>query len=115
MLVEQLLAEAARIIAIEQQMRAITVFELTCALLSVAQPVLERYATRKSAQGMVDYDDLIDRTLELLRDPGAAWVLYKLDGGIDHLLLDEVQDTSFDQWAIAGGADGGVLRRRRHA
>ncbi|MGS0648329.1 double-strand break repair helicase AddA [Komagataeibacter melomenusus] len=102
-LVEQLLAEAARVIAIEQQMRAITVFELTCALLSVAQPVLERYATRKSAQGMVDYDDLIDRTLELLRDPGAAWVLYKLDGGIDHLLLDEVQDTSFDQWAIAGG------------
>ncbi|MDT8870086.1 UvrD-helicase domain-containing protein [Komagataeibacter rhaeticus] len=52
---------------------------------------------------MVDYDDLIDRTLQLLDDPGAAWVLYKLDGGIDHLLLDEVQDTSPDQWAIAGG------------
>ena len=102
-LVGQLGAEAARVIGIDQQLRAITVFELTCALLSVAQPVLERYATRKSAQGMVDYDDLIDRTLQLLDDPGAAWVLYKLDGGIDHLLLDEVQDTSPDQWAIAGG------------
>ncbi|GBQ12372.1 double-strand break repair helicase AddA [Komagataeibacter rhaeticus] len=102
-LVGQLGAEAARVIGIDRQLRAITVFELTCALLSVAQPVLERYATRKSAQGMVDYDDLIDRTLQLLDDPGAAWVLYKLDGGIDHLLLDEVQDTSPDQWAIAGG------------
>ena len=98
-----LLAEAERVIGIDGQLRAITVFALTCALLDVAQPVLERYATRKSAQGMVDYDDLIDRTLDLLRDPGAAWVLYKLDGGIDHLLLDEVQDTSPDQWAIAGG------------
>ena len=102
-LVDQLVAEATRVIGIDRQLRAITVFELTCALLSVAQPVLERYATRKSAQGMVDYDDLIDRTLQLLDDPGAAWVLYKLDGGIDHLLLDEVQDTSPDQWAIAGG------------
>lgn len=102
-LADRLGAEAARVIGIDQQLRAITVFELTCALLSVAQPVLERYATRKDAQGMVDYDDLIDRTLQLLDDPGAAWVLYKLDGGIDHLLLDEVQDTSPDQWAIAGG------------
>ncbi|MCE2564997.1 double-strand break repair helicase AddA [Komagataeibacter sp. FNDCF1] len=102
-LVDQLLAEAARVIGIDRQLRALAVFELTGALLSVAQPVLERYATRKSAQGMVDYDDLIDRTLQLLDDPGAAWVLYKLDGGIDHLLLDEVQDTSPDQWAIAGG------------
>ena len=102
-LADILLAEADRVIGVDAQLRALTVFELTCALLSVAQPVLERYATRKSAQGMVDYDDLIDRTLDLLRDPGAAWVLYKLDGGIDHLLLDEVQDTSPDQWAIAGG------------
>src|SRR5205085_8772791 len=37
-----------------------------------------------------------------LRDPGAAWVLYKLDGGLDHLLLDEVQDTAPAQWRIAG-------------
>ena len=37
----------------------------------------------------------------LLVDPGAAWVLYKLDGGIDHLLLDEVQDTAPAQWRIA--------------
>ena len=50
---------------------------------------------------MLDYDDLIGRTSALLVDPGAAWVLYKLDGGLDHLLLDEVQDTAPSQWNIA--------------
>ncbi|MBV8615084.1 MAG: UvrD-helicase domain-containing protein, partial [Acetobacteraceae bacterium] len=44
----------------------------------------------------------VERTSRLLVDPGAAWVLYKLDGGLDHLLLDEVQDTAPAQWAIAG-------------
>ena len=28
-------------------------------------------------------------------------MLYKLDGGLDHLLLDEVQDTAPEQWRIA--------------
>ncbi|EFG82965.1 double-strand break repair helicase AddA [Novacetimonas hansenii] len=100
---DALMAEAQRVLDVEAQLRAIMVRDLSRALLSVAVPVLEGYATRKTGQGLVDYDDLIERTLELLRDPGAAWVLYKLDGGIDHLLLDEVQDTSPEQWAIAGG------------
>ena len=56
---------------------------------------------RKEASGRLDYDDLIGRTSTLLVDPGAAWVLYKLDGGLDHLLLDEVQDTAPAQWRIA--------------
>ncbi|MBV1833959.1 double-strand break repair helicase AddA [Novacetimonas pomaceti] len=100
---DALMAEAQRVLDVEAELRAITVCDLSRALLSVAVPVLEGYAARKTGQGLVDYDDLIERTLGLLRDPGAAWVLYKLDGGIDHLLLDEVQDTSPEQWAIAGG------------
>ena len=100
---DALMAEAQRIIDVEAQLRALTVRDLSRALLSVAAPVVEGYAARKTGQGLVDYDDLIERTLGLLDDPGAAWVLYKLDGGIDHLLLDEVQDTSPQQWAIAGG------------
>lgn len=100
---DALLAEAARIIAVDEECRAIAVLHVSMALLDVAVPVLQQYGERKRGRGLVDYDDLIDRTLELLKDPGAAWVLYKLDGGIDHLLLDEVQDTSPEQWAIAGG------------
>ena len=55
----------------------------------------------RTTSGLLDYDDLIGRTSHLLVDPGAAWVLYKLDGGLDHLLLDEVQDTAPAQWRIA--------------
>jgi ATP-dependent helicase/nuclease subunit A len=37
----------------------------------------------------------------LLTDPSlAAWVLYRLDGGIDHILVDEAQDTSPEQWRL---------------
>ena len=69
--------------------------------------------------GLLDYDDLIGRTSDLLVDPGAAWVLYKLDGGLDHLLLDEVQDTAPAQWRIAHALTeeffAGVGRRARGA
>ena len=49
---------------------------------------------------MLDYDDLIDKTLALFARSSAAWVLYKLDLGIDHVLIDEAQDTSPKQWDI---------------
>ncbi len=70
-------------------------------MLRLALPMLRAYTRRKGELGLLDYSDLIGRTSLLLRDPGAAWVLYKLDGGIDHLLLDEVQDTAPEQWQIA--------------
>ena len=80
---------------------ALRVAVLSNALLTLAAPVLNAYAEHKEASGLLDYDDLIGRTSNLLVDPGAAWVLYKLDGGLDHLLLDEVQDTAPAQWQIA--------------
>ena len=94
--------EAARILEVEEALRARRLARLGLALLKTAAPVAALYDTRKSQRGLVEYDDLIRRTLGLLQQPGAAWVLYKLDGGIDHLLLDEVQDTSREQWRIAG-------------
>lgn len=49
----------------------------------------------------MDYEDLIVLTRDLLENKSVAdWVLYKLDGGIDHVLIDEAQDTSPNQWAI---------------
>jgi ATP-dependent helicase/nuclease subunit A len=95
-------AEQQRILAIDDNLRAIAVADITAALLLLAAPVLESYVRRKDWAGQLDFDDLIVRTSGLLVDPGAAWVLYKLDGGIDHLLLDEVQDTAPAQWEIAG-------------
>ena len=50
---------------------------------------------------MLDYEDLISITQNLLNNSDVAdWVLFKLDGGIDHILIDEAQDTSPSQWAI---------------
>jgi len=95
-------AEAERVAALEDDRRAARVVHVTDALLSLAGPVLERFGQRKALAGLLDYDDLIRRTSELLLDPGTAWVLFKLDGGLDHLLLDEVQDTAPTQWEIAG-------------
>jgi ATP-dependent helicase/nuclease subunit A len=100
-LVDRFLEEADRILKIEDARKAIRLAEVSSALATLAGPVLTGYAERKEQAGLLDYDDLIDRTRDLLRDPGAAWVLYKLDGGLDHLLLDEVQDTAPQQWQIA--------------
>src|SRR5262249_57833680 len=80
---------------------ALRVAKVSSALMTLAVPVVQEYADHKTTAGLLDYDDLIHRTSELLADPGTAWVLYKLDGGLDHLLLDEVQDTAPAQWRIA--------------
>jgi ATP-dependent helicase/nuclease subunit A len=100
-LAEPFLAEGERIAAIEDSRRALHVAAVSHALVALAEPTLAAYDARKTNAGLLDYDDLISRASNLLVDPGAAWVLYKLDGGIDHLLLDEVQDTAPAQWRIA--------------
>ena len=68
--------------------------------MEVTHRFLDRYEAEKLALGLLDFDDLILRTKELLSRTGSQWVLYKLDNGIEHVLLDEAQDTSPDQWEI---------------
>lgn len=59
------------------------------------------YAQAKQLAGAVDFDDLIARAEHLLIQDGIAdWIRYKLDQRIDHILVDEAQDTNFSQWAI---------------
>ena len=96
-----LAAEAARVEAVEGSRRATRLLAATRALLGLGLPMLEGYAARKQAAGLMDYDDLILAAQRLLENPGSAWVLFKLDGGIDHLLLDEAQDSNRAQWGIA--------------
>jgi ATP-dependent helicase/nuclease subunit A len=75
--------------------------EATGALMVFTARAVAIYEARKREQGAYDFDDLISRASSLLREkPDAAWVLFKLDGGIDHVLLDEAQDTSPPQWEI---------------
>ncbi|MFT9382235.1 UvrD-helicase domain-containing protein, partial [Gluconobacter sp.] len=94
--------EGQRLLDLTESIKRAVLLSLNRALLSLAAPMLSNFREGKAARGLVDYNDLIQETRNLLEDPGAAWVLYKLDGGIDHLLLDEVQDNSGLQWEIAG-------------
>jgi ATP-dependent helicase/nuclease subunit A len=101
-------AEQARIGQVQDQCRAIKLAAASDGLVRLAAPVLAGYAAAKGRRGLLDYHDLIGRTRALLGNPeiGSAWVLFKLDGGLDHLLLDEVQDTAPEQWEIADRLTG---------
>lgn len=75
--------------------------EKALALHRFAEVFLPRYDRRKQDHGWLDFDDLILRARALLTDPLVAqWVLFRLDGGIDHILVDEAQDTSPAQWDV---------------
>ncbi|HEY5337152.1 MAG TPA: double-strand break repair helicase AddA [Rhizomicrobium sp.] len=100
-LLEYLVTLADRVLAAEKRCRAAKAAALAHAALTVASAMRDVYAREKRLKGVLDYDDLISRTLHLLGDrPDTAWVLYKLDGGLDHILIDEAQDTSPEQWNI---------------
>ena len=76
-------------------------YEKTVALYDFAGHFLPAYEARKLAMGALDFDDLIRKAKALLVDPAVAqWVLFRLDGGIDHILVDEAQDTSPTQWDV---------------
>lgn len=96
-----LCAEAERVLASDMRHRAAACADTTAAVVSFAERLLAAYRHYKDTRALLDYDDLIVRAADLLeRDGGAAWVLFKLDGGIDHVLIDEAQDTSAEQWRV---------------
>ena len=93
--------EITRMKVVQSDLQASALAERTLALMQVGLPLLEAYKREKRLRGALDFDDLISRTHALLTSSSAAeWVLYKLDGGLTHLLLDEAQDTSPPQWAL---------------
>jgi len=96
----RLVDEQNRMCALVARERALAARERTRALVTIAADVIARYRREKERRALLDYDDLIDKTIELFARSSAAWVLYKLDLGIDHVLIDEAQDTSPKQWSI---------------
>lgn len=100
-LFEQLDQLAARVEDALETERALSCAARDIALHAFAQAFLPAYAAEKERRGWLDFDDLITRARDLLSDPKVAdWVLYRLDGGIDHILVDEAQDTSPVQWQV---------------
>jgi ATP-dependent helicase/nuclease subunit A len=113
-------AEIDRLPPLIEKRRVVTTRDRTEALLHIAVAVAANYRREKRERGLLDYDDLIDKTLALLASGASAWVHYKLDRGVDHVLIDEAQDTSPRQWDIiahiisefttGAGARDGVMR-----
>jgi ATP-dependent helicase/nuclease subunit A len=99
-LFQRLLAEQERVCGLLGRRRAVVTRDRTGALLTIAATVIARYQAEKERRGVLDYDDLIDKARDLLGRVDAAWVHYKLDLGIDHVLIDEAQDTSPKQWEV---------------
>lgn len=86
--------------AVEQRRLGIAA-ERTHALHAFAHPFVTRIEADKAARGALDFDDMIQKARALLaRSEVAQWVLYRLEGGIDHILVDEAQDTSPAQWDV---------------
>jgi ATP-dependent helicase/nuclease subunit A len=96
----RLFAERSRMIALRERLYSARALERTAALVTLAQATIARFEREKRTRGVLDYSDLIEKTADMLSDTGSAWVLYKLDGGIDHVLIDEAQDTSPEQWSV---------------
>ena len=98
---EAMLTEQDRLEAARARVKSAVVATDTVAALTLALAYGVAYAEAKAQRGALDFADLIRRTRLLLTERAdAAWVLYKLDGGVDHVLVDEAQDTAPDQWEI---------------
>lgn len=98
--VELLFREAERVKYVTERLRSYTLFENTSNILRVGFELIKKYNQRKKSRNVVDYDDLIGKVSELVHKMDASWILYKLDEGIDHILIDEAQDTNPTQWDI---------------
>ncbi len=101
-LAARLEAELARVCPLIGRLAVARLAADTEALFTLADAIIGRYEALKAAGGLMDFDDLVRRAADLVTRTDAAWVLFKLDGGIDHVLVDEAQDTSPIQWQVIG-------------
>jgi ATP-dependent helicase/nuclease subunit A len=98
---ERLCAAQDAFLALDAKITGLRLVEASLALLRLTRAIFDRYEAAKRARAALDFDDLIDKMLSLLsRRDATEWVLYQLDARIDHILVDEAQDTSPEQWAI---------------
>ena len=93
--------EATYLITLMHRYHHALIAEATNAFLHFIHHAFDGYQHLKTIEAFLDYDDLIYKTASLFQQPeNAPWVLYKLDGGIQHILVDEAQDTNEDQWQV---------------
>jgi len=102
-LADRVAAAQAQIIATLDKLARLSMLSASVTVFHLARRYLGEFERLKTRQALLDYDDLIGATEALLSKSGAsAWVHYKLDQGIDHVLVDEAQDTAPLQWNVIG-------------
>jgi len=95
--------EALRMVAANTKLKSARVLRLTTAVYNIAIMAVAKYRTLKNQRRVMDFDDQIYLARRLLMNAEAReWVRFKLDEGVDHILVDEAQDTSRTQWDIVG-------------
>ncbi len=103
--------EGNRILSYFHDLNQYSLFHHTCHMVILGQKSIAAYTQLKDQKGVLDNNDLILKTLDLVQGnlytphhqnskSAAQWVLYKLDQSIDHILVDEAQDTNPEQWAL---------------
>jgi ATP-dependent helicase/nuclease subunit A len=97
---DDLRREQERLTVLRERRRAALTLERSAALFVVVRSILTAFARMKAERGALDFNDQIAGALALVTRSSAAWVMHKLDYGLDHLLLDEAQDASEPQWGI---------------
>ncbi len=91
----------ARLVGIAREQALYRIADHAARHLRVGQRLGADWRRAKARAGVVDYGDMIAAARRLLDGGEAAdWVRFKLDSRIDHLLVDEAQDTNPAQWDI---------------
>ena len=113
------LEEAERLLAFQHYLHRLWAYHMTAALIDLVPGIFEAYGQKKLARAALDYNDLIALAAQLMDADRAAFVHFKLDKGIDHILVDEAQDTNPAQWRLVNAlsapffAEGGRIEGPR--
>lgn len=109
--------EAERVLKLHHDITHAILMQDTAIFARFAMDIKGRYAAYKQAENLLDFGDLVRHTARLLKTSRAHlnWVMYKLDGGIQHILLDEAQDTNRAQWDIITALSDGFFEEEEAA
>ncbi len=100
-LADAIAAARAHVVSCRDRLKIVRMFDATRAALVLADRLNRDYDDLKKQRSQLDFEDLITRTADLLNKSDVGpWIHYKLDQGIDHILVDEAQDTSPIQWSV---------------
>jgi len=93
--------ENNRMASVGEQLKAAVCLRGTRAVYTLAQAYNRYFTQIKHMRRGLDFNDQISLVRSLLmRSEVSDWVRYKLDGGVNHILVDEAQDTAPAQWDI---------------